>query len=48
MGLDIEQLHEEFSHLKLVDSKDHSIRLINGLIKNKKVEDEDLFVIEGL
>jgi TrmH family RNA methyltransferase len=48
MGLDIEQLYEEFSHLKLVGSKDHSIRLINGLIKNKKVEDEDLFVIEGL
>lgn len=48
MGLDIEQLYEEFSHLKLVGSKDHSIRLINELIKNKKVEDEDLFVIEGL
>jgi len=48
MGLDIEQLYGEFSHLKLVGSKDHSIRLINGLIKNKKVEDEDLFVIEGL
>lgn len=48
MGLDIEQLCEEFSHLKLVGSKDNSIRLINRLIKNKKVEDEDLFVIEGL
>ncbi|WP_346939845.1 RNA methyltransferase [uncultured Clostridium sp.] len=48
MGLDIEQLYGEFSHLKLVGGKDHSIRLINGLIKNKKGEDEDLFVIEGL
>ncbi len=48
MGLNIEELGEEFSHLKLVGSKDNSIRLINGIIKNKKVEDEDLFVIEGL
>jgi len=48
MGLNIEELCEEFSHLKLVGSKDNSIRLINGIIKNKKVEDEDLFVIEGL
>ncbi len=48
MGLNIEELGEEFSHLKLVGSKDNSIRLINGLIKNKKVEGEDLFVIEGL
>lgn len=48
MGLDIEGLYEEFSSLRLVGSKDSSIRTINELLKNKKVENEDLFVIEGL
>ncbi|WP_410506363.1 TrmH family RNA methyltransferase [Haloimpatiens sp. FM7315] len=48
MELDIEQLYREFSNLKLVGSKESSIRIMNDLIKNKKIDDENLFVIEGL
>lgn len=48
MHLDIEKLHREFSNLKLAQNKEPSIKIINDLIKNKRVEDEDLFVIEGL
>lgn len=48
MHIDTEQLYSEFSNLKHVGSKEFSIRIINNLIKNKKVKDEDLFVIEGL
>ncbi|WP_346962434.1 RNA methyltransferase [Clostridium sp.] len=48
MELDIENLYREFANLKIVGCKDHSIKIINGLLKNKKVEDEELFVIEGL
>jgi len=44
----MEQLYREFSTLKLVGGKESSIRIINDLLKNKKVEDENLFVIEGL
>lgn len=48
MELDVEQLYREFSNLKIVGYKDPSIKIINGLLKNKKVQDEELFVIEGL
>ncbi|GAA0774240.1 RNA methyltransferase [Clostridium subterminale] len=48
MELDVEKLYREFSNLKIVGYKDPSIKIINGLLKNKKVEDEELFVIEGL
>ncbi|MEG0306784.1 MAG: TrmH family RNA methyltransferase [Clostridium sp.] len=48
MELDIEQLYREFSNLRLVGSKETSVGIINNLIKNKKVDDENLFVIEGL
>ncbi|MEG1254986.1 RNA methyltransferase [Clostridium sp.] len=48
MGLDIEQLYREFSNLRLVGIKEPSLGIINNLIKNKKVDDENLFVIEGL
>lgn len=48
MNLNVEQLNIEFSNLRLVGSKEPSIRIINDLLKSKKIEDEDLFVIEGL
>lgn len=48
MNLDISQLHNEFSNLKFAGSKEPSIRITNDILKNRKVEDENLFVIEGL
>lgn len=48
MEINIEELYREFSNLKFVGSKEPSVRNINKLIKNKKIEDENLFVIEGL
>ncbi|WP_066496596.1 TrmH family RNA methyltransferase [Abyssisolibacter fermentans] len=48
MELNIEQLYNEFSNLKFAGIKEPAIRIINDIIKNKKIEDEDLFVIEGL
>lgn len=46
--INIDKLHKEFSDLKTVGIKDPSVKIINDLLKNKKVEDEKLFVIEGL
>lgn len=48
MGFDIEQIYKEFSKLRTVGSKDPVIRTISDIAKNKKIEDEDLFIIEGL
>lgn len=48
MSLDIAQLYKEFSSLKSIGCKDTTIKIMNDIIKNKKVEDENLFVIEGL
>lgn len=48
MDLDIEQLYKEFSNLKLAGCKEPLIRTMNDIIKDKRVEDENLFVIEGL
>lgn len=48
MNLSISQLYKDFSNLKSADSKEPSIKIINNLMKNRKVDDENLFVIEGL
>ena len=44
----MEQLYKEFSTLRLAGAKEPSIKVINDILRNKKVEDENLFVIEGL
>lgn len=48
MNQNIEYLYKEFANLRFVSNKDPLIKLIGDLIKNKKVDDENLFVIEGL
>lgn len=44
----IGQLYREFPGLRAAGIKEPAIRSINDLAKGKKVEDESLFVIEGL
>ena len=46
--LDINKLYKEFSRLMSVGIKEASIKTMSDLLKNKKVENESLFVIEGL
>lgn len=41
-------MEQRFCDLRLACSKEPLIRTMNDLIKNKKVEDESLYVIEGL
>lgn len=48
MELRDNKLNKEFSSIKCVGSQDAVIKLINDIMKNHKVDDEDLFVIEGL
>lgn len=48
MYFDIERLNKEFSGLRSIGVKDSLIRTIIDLIKNKKVQEDNLFVIEGL
>lgn len=48
MNLDFEKVNKRFSYLQTIGSKDPIIRIMNNIIKDKKVEDENLFVIEGL
>lgn len=46
--INIERVYKEFSKLKAVSIKEPSVKLMNDIIRNKKVQDEDLFLIEGL
>lgn len=46
--INIERVYKEFSKLKSVSIKEPSVKLMNDIIRNKKVQDEDLFLIEGL
>lgn len=48
MDLDIEKMHKRFSYLKPIGSHHPVTKTISDLIKDRKVEDENLFVIEGL
>ncbi len=48
MNLDIVQLYKEFSNLRFAGIKEQSVKIMGEIIKGKKVEDEKLFVIEGL
>lgn len=48
MKLEIENLYSVFSSLRHAGSKEPSIKNMNDLIKNRSIEDESLFVIEGL
>lgn len=47
-SVNIDKLYKEFSYLRSVGSKEPKVKIINDLIRNKKVEDESLFIIEGL
>lgn len=46
--INIERVYKEFSKLKSVSIKEPSVKIMNDIIRNKKVQDEDLFLIEGL
>lgn len=47
-ALDGFHLCEEFSHVRAIGLKDPLVKKISDLINNKRVEDDNLFVIEGL
>ena len=48
MDIYANQLTKEFSNLKAVGIKEPIIKTLNDLLRNKKVDYENLFVVEGL
>jgi RNA methyltransferase, TrmH family len=48
MEFNLDRLNKEFSHMRSIGSKEPVINIVKDLLKNKKVEEEDQFVVEGL
>lgn len=44
----MDQLYSQLTGIKLAGSKEPLIRIMNDIIKNRSIEDKNLFVIEGL
>ncbi len=44
----MDQLYRQLTGIRHVSSKEPLIRIMNDIIKNRSIEDKNLFVIEGL